>query len=219
MEQIELDVSERTVKGKQVSRLRRAGFLPAVLYGRHIEQPKLLQMETRAFNRVLAKAGLSHLITLNIKGQPKPQLALIREVQREPISGNLYHVDLLAVSMTEKIRVQVPVVVTGEAPPVARNEGIVLQAMDEIEIECLPANLIDAVRVDISHLSMVGMEITVGDVMGQFKDITFLAEPDELLVRIAPLREEKIEEAIPTEVVEAEVITKGKAEEEEETKE
>ncbi len=218
MEQIELAVEQRTVVGKQVHRLRRAGMVPAILYGRHVEKPILLQAEARAFNRVLAKAGTTHLLTLKIKDQATPHLALVREVQREPISGHLYHVDLLAVSLTEKIRLKVPVVVSGEAPPVERDEGIVLQALDEIEIECLPADLIETVTVDVSGLDRVGMEIKVSDLMAQLQKVHILADPDELVVRITPVREEKIEEVAP-EAAEVEVITKGKVEEEEEGEE
>jgi large subunit ribosomal protein L25 len=219
MEQIELAVSKRSTVGKQVKGLRRDGIVPAVLYGRHLGAPVLLQMEARVFSRVLARAGTSHLVTLNIAGESSPQLTLVREVQREPITGSFYHVDFLAVSMTEKIRLKVPVVITGEAPPVARNEGIVLQAMDEIEIECLPGDLIESVRVDISALDQVGKEIKVGDLGAQLKGVEILAEPDELVVRITAMREEKIEEALPAEGAEVEVITKGKIEEEGEEKE
>ncbi len=213
MEQIELELSKREVIGKQVSALRRRGIVPAALYGRHIAAPLVLQMDGRVFNRVLAKAGTTHLITLKIEGQAAPQLALVREVQREPITGSLYHVDFLTISMTEKIRLKVPVVLVGEAPPVARNEGIVLQTMDEIEIQCLPGDLIDVVRVDISRLDKVGMEITVGELLSQGVEI--MAEPDELIVRITPVRAEEVEEVKPVEAPEVEVITKGKPEEEE----
>ncbi len=216
MEQIELAVSKRTTIGKQVSRLRRSGMVPAVLYGRHLDKSMALQMETRLFSRVLAKAGTSRLITLNIEGEPKPQLALVRQVQREPISGSFYHVDFLAVSMKEKIRLSVPIVITGESLPVTRNEGIVLQTMDEIEIECLPADLIESVRVDISTLDQVGMEIQVKDLAALAENVEILAEPEDVVVRITPMRKEEIEEAPLAETAEVEVISKGKVEEEEE---
>lgn len=214
MEQIELAVSPRAVIGKQVSNLRRNGLMPAVLYGRHLDEPVLLQIETRVFSRVLTRAGTSRLITLNIQGQSAPQLALVREVQREPITGSFYHVDFLAVSMTDKIRLKVPVVVVGEPLPVTRNEGIILQAMNEIEIECLPADLVESVRVDVSKLNQVGMEIKVGDLTQVLTGVQVLADPNDLIVRITPVREEKIEEAAG-QAAEVEVISKGKAEEEE----
>ena len=213
MEKIELAVSKRNIVGKQVNSLRRAGIIPAILYGRHIPVPMLLQMEGRVFNRVLQRAGTSRLITLNVEGD-QSQLALVRQVQREPISGNFYHVDFMAVSMSDKIRLSVPVVLIGASPLVERGEGIVLQAMDAIEIECLPGDLIESVQVDISQLDQVGKEILVSDLAKAAKGIEIMADPDELIVRITFMREEELEEAAP--VAEVEVISKGKVEEEEE---
>jgi large subunit ribosomal protein L25 len=212
MEKIELSVSKRTVVGKQVNGLRRQGIVPAILYGRYMDKPMLLQAEERVLRRVLTKAGTSRLITLSIE-EAAPQMALVREAQREPISGRFYHIDFLAVSMTEKIRLKVPIVLVGESPVVARNEGVLLQPMNEIEIECLPGDLIDAVRVDISKLDQVGAEVKVGDLASQLT-VQILAEPDEAIVHIAHMREEKIEEAAPAEAPEVEVIAKGKVEEE-----
>jgi large subunit ribosomal protein L25 len=213
MEQIELELSPRTIIGKQVKGLRRQGIVPAVLYGRHMAEPVHLQMSAHVFSRVFAKASTTHLIMLNIQGQANPQVAMVRDVQREPISGNFYHVDFLAVSMTEKIHLKVPVVLDGQAPPVARNEGLALQSMDEIEIECLPGDLIDAVHVDVSNLTQIGMEIKVSDLTTVLTGIQIMAEPDGLIVRIAPIREEVVEEVVPAAVeAEVEVITKGKIE-------
>ncbi|MBN1886607.1 MAG: 50S ribosomal protein L25 [Thermoflexales bacterium] len=217
MEQFELAVSPRTITGKQVKSLRRQGQTPAIIYGRHVE-PMPLQMDTRTFKKVLAKAGASHLIRLTIEGRAEPELALVRQVHREPISGNFYHVDFLAVSMSERIRLSVPVIIDGESTPVTRGEGLLLQTMNEIEIECLPGDLIDAVHVDVSGLTAVGMEITVKDMIGSLgSGVQVLAELDEAVVRINAMRvEEEVVEAVPAEVVtEVEVITKGKVEEEE----
>jgi len=217
MEKIELAVSKRNIVGKQVSSLRRAGIIPAILYGKHIDAPVLLQMEGRVFNRVLNKAGMSRLITLNIEEGTDSQLALVREVQREPISGNFYHIDFMAVSMKEKIRLSVPLVLVGEAPPVENGEGIILQSMDEIEIECLPGDLVESVQVDVSTLTEVGAEILVSDLAEMAKGIEILANPDDLIVRITFMREEEEEEVevgVETEIAEVEVITKSKAEEE-----
>jgi large subunit ribosomal protein L25 len=219
MEQFELVVSPRTITGKQVKSLRRQGQTPAVIYGRHVE-PMLLQMDTRTFKKVLANAGASHLIRLTIEGRAEPELALVRQVQREPITGDFYHVDFLAVSMSDKIRLSVPVIIEGEAEPVTRGEGILLQTMNEIEIECLPGDLIEAVHVDVSGLTAVGMEIVVKDLVGSLgSDVQVLTELDEAVVRINAVREEEEEEvveAMPVEAAEVEVITKGKLEEGEE---
>ncbi|HZY42537.1 MAG TPA: 50S ribosomal protein L25, partial [Anaerolineae bacterium] len=122
MEQIELSVAPRTIKGKEVSGLRRSGIVPAVLYGRRAE-PVSLQANGRELMRVLMKAGSSHLVKLNIEGAVGPRMALVREVQREPIRGTLLHVDFYGVSMSEKITVAIRVRFEGVSSAAALNEG------------------------------------------------------------------------------------------------
>jgi large subunit ribosomal protein L25 len=195
--------------------LRRAGQVPAILYGRNIE-PVLIQLEVRPLNRVLSRAGQSRLIKLNVQGQAEPHMALARAIHREPITGNLYHVDFMAVSMTEKIRVQVQVILVGESPAVQRGEGVLVHAINNVEIQCLPGNLINSIRVDVSMLDKIDAQVVVKQLKVP-EGIEILASPDEMVVRVTPVREEKAEEAVPV-VAEAapevEVIEKGKKEEE-----
>ncbi len=211
MEKIELAAAPRTVIGKQVKAMRRAGQVPAILYGQNM-QPMPLQLDAKVLNRVLSHAGQSRLITLQLDGGE--QMALARQIHREPITGSLYHVDFLAVSMTERIQVEVPVVLIGESPAVQRNEGVLVHALNTMQIECLPGDLIDAIRLDISTLDQVDKQIAVKDLTVP-EGIKILNDPDEMVVRVTPLREEKVEEAVPAaETPEVEVIEKGKKEEE-----
>jgi large subunit ribosomal protein L25 len=217
MEQYELNVAPRQVIGKQVKALRRAGQVPVNLYGRGIE-PMALQADAKTVTRVLSRTGQSRLINLNVLGHPQPQIVLAREIQREPITGSLYHVDFMAVSMTERIRVETQVVLVGESPAEQRGEGVLVHAITNLEIECLPGDLIDAIRVDVSTLDKVDAQISVKDLQVP-ESIKILADPDEMVVRVTPAREEKVEEEaapVTTEAApEVEVIEKGKKEEEE----
>jgi large subunit ribosomal protein L25 len=214
MEQFELVAAPRQVIGKQVKALRRAGQVPAILYGRNVA-PVPLQLEAKSLNRVLSRVGQSRLIKLSVQGQREPHMALARAIHREPITGSLYHVDFLAVSMTEKIKVQVPVVLIGESPAVQRGEGVLVQAINSVEIECLPGDLMDAIRIDVSTLDKVDAQIAVKDLKVS-AGIEILAGLDEMVARVTPVREEKVEEVVPTVEVaaEVEVIEKGKKEEE-----
>ena len=214
MEQIELSLVPRQVIGKQVKALRRAGQIPVNLYGRTVE-PMTLQVDARSLGRVLLRAGTTRLITLNVQGR-EPQVALARDIQREPVTGSLYHVDFFAVSMTERIKLQVSIVLTGESPAVQRSEGVLVQAMNVVEIECLPGDLIDAIRVNVSGLDKIDAHLTVKD-LPVSEGVKILADPDETVVRVTPVKEEKVEEVVPTAevVAEVEVIEKGKKEEEE----
>ncbi len=217
MEQIELNVKPRTVKGKQVSALRRAGDVPAVLYSRRAD-PVVLQANTRELLRVLTRAGGSRLVKLNIEGTPESRMALVREVQREPIKGTLWHVDFYGVSMTEVIKVVVPIRYDGISPAVTRNEGVLIHAMDSIEIECLPGDLIDVIAIDVSALDKVGDVIRVSDLKVP-DTVKLMIDSEATVARVSHLATEEVEAvAATTEAVatEPEVIKKGKIEEEEE---
>ncbi|WP_322799886.1 50S ribosomal protein L25 [Thermoflexus sp.] len=214
MAELVLNARPRTVTGKQVKALRRQGWIPAVLYGRHI-QPMTIQVEGKELQRVLAQArGGAHLITLHVDGET--HLVLIREVQREPIHREILHVDFQAVEMTEKIRVEVPVVFVGASPAVERGEGILVHGLTHVEIECLPKDLIEAITVDLSRLDRVDAAIYVRDLQVP-PGITVVSDPDELIALVtAPAAEALEEAALPAETPEVEVIGRGKKEEEEE---
>jgi large subunit ribosomal protein L25 len=216
MEQIELNLKPRTLKGKQVSNLRRAGDVPAVLYSRRGD-PVVVQANTKELLRVLTRAGGSRLIKLNIEGLPESRMALVREVQREPIKGTLLHVDFFGVSMSEKIKVAIPIRYEGISPAVTRNEGVLIHNLDSIEIECLPGNLIDLVSIDLTRLDKVGDVIRVSDLKVP-ETVKLMLEPEATVARVAHLAGEEVETAVAgaETAAEPEVIKKGKVEEEEE---
>ena len=216
MEEIVLNVQPRTVVGKQVKALRREGNVPAVLYSRHSD-PVILQANNRELLRILARAGGSRLVRLNIAGAKDAPMALVREVQREPIKGSVLHVDFFGVSMTEAIKVEIPIRYDGTSPAVTRNEGVLIHAMDSIEIECLPGDLIDAITIDVSILEKVGDVIRVSDLKVP-ATIKLLADTEATVARVSHLAGEEVEAPAGAEAVvaEPEVIKKGKAEEEEE---
>jgi len=216
MEQIELNMKPRTVKGKQVSNLRRAGDVPAVLYSRHGD-PLVVQANTRELLRVLTRAGGSRLVKLNIEGVPESRMALVREVQREPIKGTVLHVDFFGVSMSEKITVEIPIRYDGISPAVTRNEGVLIHNLDSIQIECLPGDLIDSVSIDLTRLDKVGDVIRVSDLKVP-DTVKLMLDAEVTVARVSHLAGEEVEvTAATTEVVaaEPEVIKKGKIEEEE----
>src|SRR5512137_2220732 len=209
MDEIVLNVQPRTVVGKQVKALRREGQVPAVLYSRRGE-PVILQANNRELLRVLQHAGGSRLVRLNIAGAKEAPMALVREVQREPIKGAVLHVDFFGVSMTEVIKVEIPIRYDGASPAVTRNEGVLIHAMDSIEIECLPGDLIDAVAIDVSTLEKVGDVIRVSDLKVR-TTVKLLVDSEATIARVSHLAGEEVEVAATTEAVvaEPEVIKKG----------
>ena len=216
MDKVVLKASKRDVIGKQVKALRRAGKLPAVLYGRHVDEPLAIVLEQREAALALTRVSSSSLVTIDVDGKEYP--ALVREKQRDFIKNRLLHVDFLVVSLTEKLTAFVGLELTGLSLAVKDFNAILVPGLSEIEVECLPEDLPEKIVVDISMLDKVGASIHVGDLVFSDK-IKVLSSPTEMVV-IATAA--KIEEApvVDAEAVaaveEPEVIEKGKKEEEEE---
>ena len=213
MEALELKAEVRQITGKQVARLRRQGYVPAVIYGNNLEND-LIQIEAKALRKVLAQAGTHQLIALQV-GDKRPRMTLARELQIDSIKRSYMHVDFYAVNMKEKVTAQVPVVFEGVSPAVKDLDGILVDGMTEIEIECLPGDLIAAIEVNIEGLVELGDMITVADLKVP-SSITVLSDPESMVAKVeAPrIEEEAVEEEAPVSA-EPEVLTaKEKADEE-----
>jgi large subunit ribosomal protein L25 len=205
MEKVVLKGTKRTVKGKHVGALRRSGKLPAVIYGRRTE-PISITLDAHVAGLALAKVGSSTLITVDVDGQEYP--ALVRKRQRNYIKGTLRHVDFLVVSLTEKIRAEVRIELTGVSPAVKDLNGVLVTGLHTLTVECLPTDLIDQVVVDISSLQEVGDGIHVKDLTLPEK-VRVLDDPDEMVVVTTFAKAEAVEEAPVAE----EAVLEGGAEE------
>ncbi|HNR95631.1 MAG TPA: 50S ribosomal protein L25 [Anaerolineae bacterium] len=215
MEQILLDAELRSMTGKAVKQLRRKGYVPGVVYGHHTA-PMNVQVAERPLQLALRSAGTSHLITLNLPDQPAPKMVLVRELQRDPLKHTMQHVDFYEVIMTEKIKSDLPIILAGESRLVKSGNGLLLQGLDSVEIECLPGDLPPEITIDLSTLTEVGQTVLVRDLhVGDAVQI--LTDLDEMVVKILPPAAEEVEETpAPAEAAEVEVVgKKGKAEEEE----
>ena len=213
MEKVVLKASRREVIGKQVKAIRRAGQLPAIMYGRHIEKPVAIVLDTRDTTRALAKVSSSSLVMIDLDGQEIP--ALIREKQRDFIKNRLLHIDFLVVSLTEKLTASVSIELTGLSLAVKDFNAILVTGLDEIEVECLPGDLPEKIVVDISSLAKVGDAIHVRDLVLSDK-VKVLSSPEEMIVIATAAKVEEVVEVVTPEagVEEPEVIEKGKKEEE-----
>lgn len=195
METIELTLEKRTLKGKQVNQLRRQGLVPGVVYGHHFD-PVAVQVPARVLLPVLNRAGFTHLVDLRLPEWTRPEKALVREVQRDPITNEVLHVDFFRVSLTERIRAEVPITFVGEFPLRDSGSAVLLHGVDSIEVECLPADLPEAVEVNLAELQEIGQAVYVRDLKLSDK-VEVLTNPDELVVRVEPAEvpEEAAEEA------------------------
>jgi large subunit ribosomal protein L25 len=202
---MQLNASHRQLIGKRARRLFREGKLPAVVYG-HDAAPTPLTLDRLEFQKVYVRAGRTHLVDLLVDG--KTEKVLVREIQTHPRRLGPIHVDFYQVNLQEKIRVEVPVHLTGESAAVKRGDADILQPIHALEVECLPTDIPESFEVDISALAEIEDELRVSEVKVP-KDVTVLAEPEELVVKIVPKREMKVEEELPA----AEAAVPGEGEE------
>jgi len=208
MAEIVLAAEPRNIIGKQVKTLRRTGKVPVVLYG-HARQPLSLQVAERELRKILKQAGGHRLITLQVDGQKFMSLA--RDVQQNPLTRSILHADFQEVVMSEKILLNVPVHLTGESPAVRGALGVLIRSRESVQIEALPADIIDALSVDISTLALAGQALHVSDLKVP-EGVRIVTDPSETIALIVAAKEEKIEEPTAEEpTAEVEVIKKERA--------
>ena len=216
MDQIELEVSTRGVLGKKVRFLRRKGITPVHVFGHGIES-LTLQTDTERLRHSLNIAGETRLISLKVDNDATTRPVLVREVQKDAISGRLVHVDFYQVRMGEKVEVEVPVELVGEAPALDVKGNTLRQELEHLAVECLPGNIPNRIDVDISSIVEAGDAIRVKDIVVG-ADVTVLTDPDQVVVTVVSRPEEKAEEVEAPEEA-AEQPTEGEQAEGESEKE
>lgn len=215
MADIELSVKPRGVLGKKVAALRRQGVTPANVYGRNLES-KAVEVETVVLTHLLRSAGRNVIIDLHIEGEGSPRPVMLRAVQREPATSRLLHVDFYQVSLTQKMRTEVPLILVGEAPAVAEFGGILLQSLDSITVEALPGDIPAHVEVDVSTLARIDDAVHVRELPIDPTKVYVMTDAEQVVAKVAAPRLAAAEEA---EEAAAEAAAEGVAAAGEETKE
>ena len=188
MEKVVLKASKRSVTGKQVGALRRAGKLPAVLYGHSIDSTPIT-LDAHETSLLLSRLTSSSLVTVSLDGKEYP--TLVREKQRHPVKSFLIHLDFQALSLTEKTYASVGIELAGEAPAVKNYDAVIVTGVTELEVEALPQDLPERVVVDISVLAEPGDSIHVRDI--QLPGLVeILTNPDEVIVSATAAKVEEI---------------------------
>ncbi len=207
----QIQVQKREILGKKVKSLRKQGLIPAELYGRDFKNIHLA-VSVKDFSKVLKEAGESSVIQLSFDGEKKESVnVLIHDVAKNPTTDEFLNVDFYQVRMDEKITTSVPLKFTGEAPAIKEKNGILIKAIQEIEIETLPANLPQFLEVDLGKLNDIGVSFYVKDLKVN-KEIKFLIEPETV---IATITEAEKEEEAPKAASVEDVEIVGKKEKEE----
>lgn len=217
MSVLTLSANARSITGRKVRRLRPEGIVPVVIYGGG-DPPRNAQVEDAEFERVLSDGGNSQLVKVDLEGEDFN--VLVREIQRHPVRHNLLHADFYTVNMSETQQVSVPLVTVGAVTVSA--DLVMVQSMDSVEIEALPADIPALIEVDVSRLeSPENPPITVAD-LPTITGVSYISDADEpicslILSRAGISEEEEMEEEelLDTDV-EPEVIGRGREEEDEE---
>ncbi len=190
-EKIELTVARREAIGKAAKRLRKAGIIPANIFGHH--EPSLaIQLDASAFDRVRRLHGARGIISLHVAGERHPHTVLIRHVERDAISGKVLHIDFFRISLSERVVMKVPLHLTGEAPAVKDEGGVMLHLLDALELECRASDIPENISVDISSLAAIDDIIYAKDVPLP-ASFTLITNPDEPVAKVAATRAEIVE--------------------------
>ncbi|OJI08854.1 MAG: 50S ribosomal protein L25 [Candidatus Vogelbacteria bacterium CG22_combo_CG10-13_8_21_14_all_37_9] len=209
-----LTAERREIFSKDLDAERSKGRLPAVIYGAENSAESLF-LDFKEFNKVLASAGESTLVTVLLGADKKD--VLIHEVAKHPISGQAVHVDLFMVDVKKPIQVEVPLVFEGVAGAVKDFGGALIKVLHELEVEALPKDLPHDLIVDISLLTQLDSQIYVSDVKLPV-GVTMITAMDEVVASVTEAGE-VVEEEVPIDISEIEVEKKGKTEEEPESTE
>lgn len=183
-----LTLEQRTVLGKKVNRLRRAGIIPATVYGKGVG-PFAVQVNARTFNALFRKAGKTSLVELSIPGQPA-QSAFIHAIQRHPVTREIMHADFWVIDLKTEISVEVPVHVVGESPLAARGDAVINHILNTVMVHALPADVPQHVEADISVLDSLDKNVHVRDLVIPGSKATILTDGDLVAVSITPARTE-----------------------------
>lgn len=213
-----LYASLRTLKGKKTEQLRRTGLIPAVLYGPEMK-PINLQVNAKEFKKIYQEAGESSLIELSVERESKKTIVLISEVQRDPLSEEIIHVDFFAPRLTEKIEAKVPLVFEGSSPAVSELGGTLVKNIQELEIKALPQNLPREIVVSIETLRTFDDRIRIKDLPIENSSVEIVGHSQDDIVAqvVAPEKiEEELAKPIEEKPEEVERVQKPKKEKEEE---
>ena len=199
-----LKADERHVKGKgHISKLRREGLLPAVLYGKDFDTT-MITVEEKEFSKILRTRGVSALIKLELGQDSYP--VMMKEIQKDTLKDLINHVDFYKVDMEEEVEYTLPITLLGDPEGVKSEGGVMQQQKREVSAKALPMDMLDNIEIDISSLK-IGDTLTVADLEVDEKN-TILDDPEEVIVSIlAPSMEEEEEETeLPEEGMEPELV-------------
>ncbi|MDZ7587583.1 MAG: 50S ribosomal protein L25, partial [Patescibacteria group bacterium] len=199
-DKLKLKVDSRKLIGRKVKKLRREGTLPANIYGKGVKSVSI-QLSGKDFASAFKQVGETGILELFIGKETKARPVLVHHVQQHPVTDEILHIDFLQVDLTKTVTVKIPMEIIGEAPAITKG-GVLIQLINEVEVEALPADLPDKFTLDVSKLEEIGQGLSLKDLKVSAK-VKLLAEKlEELVIKIeSPTKEEEVKpvEAAPAE--------------------
>ncbi len=204
-----LKAEERKLTGRKVSTLRKQGLIPSNVYGKKIASQSL-QISGDEFKKIYKEVGETGLLTLEIGKEEKP--VLVNSIQVNAKTGDILHVNFFQVDLKVKVTANVPVEVIGEPEAEKQAIGTVVQYLNEVEVEALPADLIEKFEVDTTELAEVDQAIYVKDLKYDKSKIEVKSDPEAIIVKVEPPQKEEVVEVTPIVPVGAEGEVKPEGE-------
>lgn len=190
MKRASLIAEKRTITGKKVKHLRREGILPANMFGKGMKSTSL-QLPLKEFQKVYDEVHETGLVDLTVDKETHP--VLIQNIHTQPITHVPLHADFFKVNLKEKVKASIPVIGIGEPKAVTDKIGVLLQSLSEVEVEALPADLPENIEISVEGLSQIDDSLTVANLKVP-SGVEIMAEPAEMVFRIAELVSEEAEE-------------------------
>lgn len=187
VQNIVLEAKKRIIVGKKVSQLLSTGMVPAVMYGHGFDNV-LVSVDAQQFRKVFAKSGYNTVISLQIEGEACD--VLVHDVTLNPVTDNVVHIDFLRIRKDQKIETAIPIVIVGESTVVKDLGGSLIHELDEIEVRCLPKDLIEKFEIDISTIQEFNTPIRVKDLKIP-ATLEVLTDMEGMIVTIVPPRKEE----------------------------
>ena len=193
---LEIAVNAREVHGKQNKRLRTTGVVPGVLFGKKIGSIPV-QVDAKALEVLYHQAGRTGVVKVSVDGG-QPTSAIIKSLQRNPLTRRPLHVDLFAVDLTQEMFADIPLVFTGTSSAVEMEGAILFTSLDHLKVRGLPGDLPHEIDVDLAPLVDLESTIHVRDLVVDAR-ITVVNDPDDLVAKVTPPREEEVIEPVVVE--------------------
>jgi len=186
-----LTVARRETLGKKVRALRRLGNTPANIYGHGVESVAV-QLPTEDLRHLLHDHSRNEIVYLQVDGESE-RPAFIRDIQRNPVTDVILHVDFLQVSLTSKVKIDVPIHLTGLSPAVDTYGGVLVHQLSSVQVEALPTNIPTSIKISVEGLTELEMSLHVSDLVAP-EGTVILADPETVIARVATPAAERAEE-------------------------